>query len=38
MSATAHTVAEIARWECCRNAENARIEWMFTIDRAREKL
>jgi hypothetical protein len=31
-------VAEIAGWERRRNAENARIEWMFTVDRAREKL
>ena len=31
-------VAEIAKWERRRNAENARIEWMFTVDRAREKL
>jgi hypothetical protein len=31
-------VAEIAKWERRRNAENARIEWMFTVDRARDKL
>jgi hypothetical protein len=29
---------EIAAWERRRNAEQARIEWMFTVDRAREKL
>jgi len=31
-------VAEIARWERRRNAGAARIDWMFTVDRAREKL
>jgi transposase len=31
-------ISEIARWERRRNAENARIEWMFTVDRARDKL
>ena len=31
-------VAEIAKWERRRNAEGANIEWMFTVDRAREKL
>lgn len=31
-------VAEIAKWERRRNLENARIQWMFTVDRAREKL
>jgi len=30
--------AEIATWERRRNAERARIHWMFTVDRAREKL
>lgn len=29
---------EIAAWERRRNAEKARIKWMFTVDRAREKL
>jgi len=29
---------EIAAWERRRNAEEARIKWMFTVDRAREKL
>jgi len=31
-------IAEIAAWEQRRNAENARINWMFTTDKAREKL
>jgi transposase len=31
-------VAETAAWERRRNREGARIEWMFTVDRAREKL
>jgi transposase len=31
-------IKEIAAWEQRRNAEQARIEWMFTVDRAREKL
>jgi len=31
-------VAEIAAWERRRNADGARIEWMFTVERAREKL
>jgi len=31
-------VAEVARWEHRRNREGARIDWMFTVDRAREKL
>jgi transposase len=31
-------VSEIAAWQRRRNAERARIEWMFTVDRAREKL
>lgn len=31
-------VREIAAWEHRRNAERARIRWMFTIDRAREKM
>lgn len=31
-------VAEIATWERRRNAERAKINWLFTIDRAREKL
>lgn len=31
-------VAEIAKWERHRNREGARIEWMFTVDRARQKL
>jgi hypothetical protein len=31
-------IAEVAKWEQRRNRERARIEWLFTIDRAREKL
>jgi len=31
-------VAEIAAWERRRNREKARIDWMFTVERAREKL
>jgi transposase len=31
-------VAEVAAWEARRNAERARINWMFTVDRARAKL
>jgi transposase len=31
-------VSEIAAWERRRNAARARIKWMFTIERAREKL
>jgi transposase len=31
-------VSEIASWERRRNAERAGIDWMFTVDRAREKL
>lgn len=31
-------IREIAAWERRRNAERARIRWMFTIDRAREKM
>jgi len=31
-------IKEIAAWERRRNAEKARIDWMFTIDRARAKL
>jgi len=31
-------IAEIAAWEHQRNAEAARINWMFTTDKAREKL
>lgn len=31
-------VAEIAAWEQARNAAEARIEWMFTTDRARSKM
>ncbi|MGE0396526.1 MAG: IS630 family transposase [Kofleriaceae bacterium] len=31
-------VSEIAAWERRRNREQARVEWMFTVERAREKL
>ena len=31
-------IKEISAWEQRRNAEQARIEWLFTVDRAREKL
>jgi transposase len=31
-------VSEIAAWERQRNAEGARVKWMFTTDRARNKL
>jgi len=31
-------VSEIARWERRRNAEGAKIRWLFTVARAREKL
>jgi hypothetical protein len=31
-------VAEIAAWERQRNAADARVTWMFTIERARSKL
>jgi transposase len=31
-------VAEIARWERRRNSEGAKIKWLFTVDRARQKL
>jgi transposase len=31
-------LSEIAAWERRRNTEKARIKWMFTVDRARQKL
>ena len=31
-------VSEIGAWERRRNREQARIDWMFTVERAREKL
>jgi transposase len=31
-------VSEISKWEQRRNAERARIKWLFTVDRARQKL
>jgi transposase len=33
-----HLVAEIAAWQRQRNASGARIKWMFTTQRARDKL
>ena len=30
--------AEIAAWQQRRNAEGAQIQWMFTTEKAREKL
>ncbi|MSP90149.1 MAG: IS630 family transposase, partial [Alphaproteobacteria bacterium] len=34
----ARLVAEIAAWERQRNADGARIKWMFTTERARDKM
>ena len=31
-------VSEVAQWERRRNADRARIKWLFTIERARQKL
>jgi transposase len=31
-------VAEVGRWERRRNAEGAKIRWLFTVDRARQKM
>lgn len=31
-------IAEVARWEQRRNREQARIDWLVTVERAREKL
>ena len=31
-------VDEVAHWERARNAEGATIKWLFTVERAREKL
>ena len=31
-------VSEVAAWERRRNREKARINWLFTVQRAREKL
>ena len=31
-------ISEIAAWERRRNATKARIKWMFTVDRARQKM
>jgi len=33
-----HLISEIAAWEKRRNADGARINWMFTTEKAREKL
>jgi hypothetical protein len=33
-----HLVAEIAAWQRQRNADGARIKWMFSTQRARSKL
>jgi hypothetical protein len=37
-AASTSLVTEIKAWERRRNRENPRIRWMFTVDRAREKL
>jgi DDE superfamily endonuclease len=37
IAAKATLVSEIAAWERRRNAERAGIDWMFTVERAREK-
>ncbi|MHB8877171.1 MAG: IS630 family transposase [Myxococcaceae bacterium] len=31
-------VSEVSRWEARRNKDGARIKWLFTVERAREKL
>jgi hypothetical protein len=31
-------VDEVAQWERRRNRERARIDWLFTVERARDKL
>ena len=31
-------IAEVAAWEQRRNAERTQIKWMFTTEKAREKL
>jgi hypothetical protein len=31
-------IAEVASWEHRRNAEGAKIKWLFTVHRARQKL
>jgi len=33
-----HLVSEVAAWERRRNAEGARVNWMFTTEKARAKL
>jgi len=34
----AKLISEVKAWERRRNREKARINWRFTVDRAREKL
>ena len=31
-------IAEVSAWQCQRNTERARIRWMFTVERARQKI
>ena len=31
-------ISEIAAWGRRRNAAKARVDWMFTVDRARQKM
>ena len=31
-------IREVRAWESARNSTGARIKWLFTLDRAREKL
>src|SRR5205807_4443577 len=31
-------ISEVMQWQRRRNAERARIKWLFTVERAREKL
>ena len=38
ISNKATLIAEVALWERRSNAENATIKWLFTVDRARQKL
>jgi transposase len=38
ISDKATLISEIASWERRRNAERARIKWMFTVERARAKM
>ena len=34
----AKLISEVKAWERRRNRDRARIKWLFTVDRAREKL